>query len=425
MPLRPHCPPIVPPVSQPIVRSLRRPGGSHGTYRGRVASALLASALLLASCAGLFAPKPGLYPVSDPAKRSWEDDGERAALETAIDRSIGYYAQVSPETEFRYGELSYSPAEMIQSLLLFRSLLDDPATFRRRLAMDFLIFESVAAGGNNLFTGYYVPEIDGAAEPAGDLNTPLYARPEGLIEVRLERFGIDLPRQRLMGRVEGDELVPYFSREQIQSAEALAGQAQPLAYVNEVDLFFLQIQGSGVIRFPDGETKFVTYAGTNGHPYRSIGAELIRRNAMKREDVTMQSIRAYLRDNPREVRSLLNSNPSYIFFRTVEGGPIGNIQVPLTPARSLAMDDRLFPKGGLAYLEVELPVRDDPQRTRPMRRFFLVQDTGGVIKGQGRADVFWGQGEDAEWIAGQLKHPGRLFLLVARKEGLQPFAAGN
>jgi membrane-bound lytic murein transglycosylase A len=391
-----------------------------GAWRALLA---VVAALLLASCAALFAPKPGLQPVANPAARGWEDDGDRAALEGAIARSIFYYARLPSETEFRYGEISYSPAEMIQSLELFQTLLDDPATLPARLGREFLIFESVAPAGNNLFTGYYAPTVEGAREPTGELNMPLYARPQGLIEVRLERFGRDLPPRRLMGRLVGEELIPYYSREEIQQDEALTGQAEPLAYVNEVDLFFLQIQGSGVIRFGDGQTVHVSYDGTNGHAYRSIGAELIRRNAMTPGEVTMQSIRTYLREHPDEARPLLFMNPSYVFFRVVEEGPLGNIEVPLTPGRSLAVDDRLFPKGSLTYIEAELPERYDPQRTRPLRRFTLVQDTGGVIKGHGRVDIFWGRGEDAEWVAGHLKHPGRLFLLVARKEALRAFSA--
>jgi membrane-bound lytic murein transglycosylase A len=391
---------------------------------------LAALAFSVSSCAALFAPRTGLLPVPSSAAPAWSDDGERLALDAAIDQSIRYYSQLPPETEFAYGELRYKPEELIRSLQLFRSLPDDPARRRERLARDFLSFESVAPGGNSLFTGYYEPEIEGSHAPVPGLEMPLLGRPEDLVEVHLERFGKDLPRKRIMGRVEGRELLPYPDRADIQDRRALEGQTRVIAYVNEVDLFFLQIQGSGVIRFQDGGSLQVGYDGTNGHPYRSVGAELIRRNALTREQVTLQSIRDWIREHPDEARALLFTNPSYIFFREAAEGPLGNIQVPLTPGRSLATDDTLLPKGGLAYVETELPdpaprPENGSAHTTPLRRFFLIQDTGGAIRGHGRADIFWGRGAEAEWRAGHLKHPGRLLLLVARKEALQSMAAGN
>lgn len=138
----------------------------------------------------------------------------------------------------------------------------------------------------------------------------------------------------------------------------------------------------------------------------------------------MQSIREYLAREPEAVRSLLDTNPSYVFFQAREDGPLGNLNFPLTPGRSLAMDFRLFPKGGLAYLQAEQAVFGDSVATRPLQRFMVVQDTGGAIRGHGRADVFWGKGPEAEWAAGHMRYPGRVFLLVAKKEFL-PAATGE
>ena len=409
----------------------RYPDLEIGPFRSRLRPSwralLSASALAfaLSSCAALVPVRGGLLPVQPSAAPSWSDDGERQALDEAIGQSIRYYRQLPPETEFLYGGERYSPDEMIGSLELFRALPTDSALRRERLARDFLVFESVAPGGKNLFTGYYEPEIEGSRTPVAGLDAPLMVRPDDLIEVQLERFGKDLPRRRIMGRVDGRELRPYYDRAQIQERLVLDGHARVIAYVNEIDLFFLQIQGSGVIRFLDGGTLQVGYDGTNGHPYRSIGAELIHRNALTREQVTLPAIRDWIRDHPGEARALLYTNPSYIFFREAAEGPLGNIQVRLTPGRSLATDDTIFPKGGLAYVETEMPGRTETTPAAPMRRFFLIQDTGGAIRGQGRADIYWGRGEEAEWNAGHLKHPGRLFLLVARKEALRSSAAGN
>ncbi|MCZ6553730.1 MAG: murein transglycosylase A [SAR324 cluster bacterium] len=405
-----------------LQRPARRGGALSGWARAAQIANLAAVVVLAASCAILFEPKVGIAPLDDPEDLRWDDDGTPESLEGAVAQSIRYYRRLPEETMFRYGAEGYSPEEMIRALEHFLALAGHPEDFRERLLADYLLFESVAPGGENLFTGYFEPFIEGARVPSPPLDAPLLARPADLVEVHLERFGGGLPQRRIVGRLQAGQLLPYYSREEIQAQAALDGQVRVLAYVDEVDLFFLQVQGSGVVRLPDGEEMKVTYDGTNGHPYRSIGAELIRREEMTREEVTMQSLRGYLAAHPERVRPLLFANPSYIFFRRTEEGPLGNIEVPLTPGRSLALDHRLFPKGGLAYAEIEIPDREDPTRTRRMARFFLVQDTGGVINGHGRADVFWGAGEEAKWYAGHLKHPGRLFLLVAKKEALQATA---
>jgi membrane-bound lytic murein transglycosylase A len=370
--------------------------------------------LLLVSCA---APR-GLVPLEETGPVGWADDADRDSLAAAIDRSIEYYGRLPESTLFRYGDLVYSAGEMARSHQLFLRLwheAPDGEAFARRLEERFHVFESIALEGENLFTGYFEPVIEGRDAPQAGLNTPIYAEPQDLVRIDLSRFAEDLPPRVLVGRVREGRVVPYFSRREIQEGRMLEGRAEPLAYVNEVDLFFLQIQGSGIVRFPDGRRLRVNYAGSNGHPYRAIGAELIRQEELSREEVTLQTIRKYLEENPEAVRPLLFSNPSYTFFNPVEEGPLGNIRVPLTPGRSLALDHRLFPRGGLAYVESETAAAGDPESTRSLRRFMVVQDTGGVIRGHGRADVFWGNGPEAEWAAGHMKHPGRLLLLVAKK----------
>ena len=384
--------------------------------------ALLAAVLLLASCAG---PR-GLVPVADPGREHWPDDASRESLEAALEQSLRYYERLPATAAFTYGSEVYTAPQMAASLELFRRTLAEapsPEAFEAALAERFLVFESVALQGENLFTGYFEPVIEGSLTPTDHLATPIYGRPADLVEIPLTAFGRDLPNVKLYGRIEGRRVVPYYSRQEIQEGQALAGTMQPIAYVNEVDLFFLQIQGSGLVSLPDGEAIRVNYEASNGQPYRSIGAHLIRSEILSREEVSLQTIRRYLSENPDQVRPLLFSNPSYIFFRLVDEGPLGNIEVPLTPGRSLALDHRLFPKGGLAYVRTDVPVPGDPAATRPLARFMLVQDTGGAIRGHGRADLFWGRGADARWIAGHLKHGGRLFLLVARKEHLPAAAA--
>ena len=186
---------------------------------------------------------------------------------------------------------------------------------------------------------------------------------------------------------------------------------------NQIELAFLQIQGSGLIRLGDGTLMRVNYADQNGHPYRAIGRVLLDR--IPREEMSLQKIRDYLYRHPEEERDILAYNPSYTFFRTVDEGPLGSIEVPLTAGRSLAMDHRLLPRGGLVFIEASYPAESLKEgEAARFSRLGVVQDTGGAIRGHGRADIFWGSGEEAERIAGPMKEKGRIFLLVARKEYL-------
>jgi membrane-bound lytic murein transglycosylase A len=228
-----------------------------------------------------------------------------------------------------------------------------------------------------------------------------------------------------MGRVDNGAMVPYWSRSDIQARLGGKLPARAIVYVNTVDLFFLQIQGSGRVIMPDGRILRVGYDGSNGHPYRSLGAEMIRQQLLQREDVTLQSIRTYLDLNPGAVPALLNTNPSYVFFRELDGsaGPLGNLGVPLTPGRSLAADQHKVPPVAITYVQTDVPVLNDDKATRPLHRFLMVQDIGGAIKGHGRGDIFWGTGDEAEWLAGHSKNPGRLLVLVAKKEFLAPDAS--
>ena len=219
--------------------------------------------------------------------------------------------------------------------------------------------------------------------------------------------------------MEGKRLIPYDSRKEIVDGNSLEGRADVIAYVDAIELFFLQIQGSGLVSFPDGRVKRVNYAQKNGHPYRSVGRLL--KEHIPPEEMSLQSIKAYLHEHPDEVRGILNYNQSYTFFREVEDGPLGYIDVPLTPGRSIAMDRRLAPRGGLAFIETDFPVIDNGEIIgwMPVRRFVLVQDTGSAINGHGRVDIFTGRGDEAEITAGHLKQKGRVFFLVAKKEYLE------
>ena len=199
----------------------------------------------------------------------------------------------------------------------------------------------------------------------------------------------------------------------LEKAPVLAWVADPVA------LFFLQIQGSGKVFLDDGGVLNVHYHSSNGRPYRSIGNLLIQENKIPKALMSMQKIRAYLRAHPGEVDRIFNYNPSYVFFSLEKDGPYGAIRAKLTPGRSIAVDRGIFPMAGIGFIQSQKPVADmnggeENLKWMPFSRFVSSQDTGGAIKGPGRADIFWGSGPYAEMAAGHLKHPGELYFLVLK-----------
>jgi membrane-bound lytic murein transglycosylase A len=265
---------------------------------------------------------------------------------------------------------------------------------------------------NGLFTGYYEPELRVSRRRDGRFAVPIYARPPDLVMVELGLFRADWRGQRTAGRVANGSLVPYASREQIV-AGALAGRAPVIAWAEDpIDVFFMEIQGSGRLAFIDGGAIHVAYEAQNGHPYVAIGREFITRGILPREQVSMQSIRAWLAANPGpQAAEMMNRNPSYVFFRTLDGdGPVGAEGVALSPGRSLAVDRKFLPMSVPIWLDVDDPL-DGSQR---IRRLMVAQDTGGAIRGPVRGDVFWGAGAEAAERAGRMRSTGLYWLLLPK-----------
>ncbi|MDF1535805.1 MAG: MltA domain-containing protein [bacterium] len=261
-----------------------------------------------------------------------------------------------------------------------------------------------------LATGYYVPDLRGSREPSPDYPYPLYRRPDDLLVIDLGDAYPELAGYRLRGRLAERRVLPYWDRAAIEGdRRPLSGQE--LLWVDDpVELFFLHIQGSGLIHFEDGSWSMVNYADQNGHPFRSVSQWLIQRGIMTRDEMSMQNIKAWARDNPDQVSDLLNTNPSYVFFRESPGDtgtPPGALGVPLTPGRSVAVDRRYTPLGAPVFLATTWPNTD-----RPLYRLMVAQDTGGAIKGPVRADFFWGMGDDAGLQAGRMKQPLRMWVLL-------------
>jgi len=393
-----------------------------------IVTALIIFGLAIAGCA-VPPPKPvtsetAMVRVKTNSWPDFTDDLDPESLILAIDQSRAYLRRLPPETIFRYGPDVYTAAHISASLDRFASLfqtLGPSPNLKKALARDFVLYQSVGKNGRGevLFTGYYEPELKASLTPQPPFIWPIYARPEDLIDVNLGDFSSELAGMQIRGRLAGRRLAPYYTRREIDRERVLAGRGLELAWVDDpVALFFLHIQGSGRLRLPDGQLVHIGYAASNGRPYRSLGRRMIEMGLLDSEEMSMPAIKDWLAAHPDQVFELLDYNESYVFFRFLENGPLGNINVPLTPGRSVALDHRLFPKGALAWIESRKPLVRSGQAIewRPFSRFALVQDTGGAIKGPGRLDLFWGHGQEAEAAAGRMKEPGRVFFPVLKNE---------
>lgn len=261
-----------------------------------------------------------------------------------------------------------------------------------------------------LFTGYYEASLKGSREKVPPYTIPLHARPDDLVMVHLGQFREDLKGVRIAGRVKNGTLKPYETREKIVEGN-WPHEDQVLVWVdNPVDAFFVQIQGSGIVTLEnESATMRIGYAGQNGHPYYAIGRELIKIGALTKEEVSLQTIRKWLEENPDQADKIMNTNKSYVFFRELKGdGPLGAEGIALTPKRSLAVDRTLMSYGLPLWVDIEHP----KQGEQPIRQMMVAQDTGGAIRGPVRGDFFWGYGDYAESMAGIMKSQGRYWVLL-------------
>ena len=380
--------------------------------------------LLGAGCAHR-PPPPGpeatLEIVPDDRWPRLDDDLDGASLAAACEPSLAYLERLPADRVLRFGPVERRADELARGLRRACGILSaaaGPDERAARLRDEFLLLRSVGRDGRGevLFTGYYEPVLEARRTPEGDFVHPVYGVPGDLVTVELADFGVEGPPSRLTGRVEERRLRPYPDRETIDFDAGLAAGTEVLGWVADpVDLFFLHVQGSGTLSFPDGARLRAGYAATNGRPYRSIGRLLVDDGLVSPEAMSMQAIRAYLAANPDELRRVLAFNPSYVFFRPLPaaGGPLGCYGEPVTAGRSIATDRSLFPAPILAWVRGRVPAADGGEA--PLARFVLNQDTGGSIRGPGRVDLFFGRGAEAGELAGRTKHGGELYFLVPRR----------
>jgi len=379
--------------------------------------------------AGPGAPAVALIRLSPSDYPAFSDDLNYEGLEQAIAGSIAYLERIPAEREFEFGRDRYSAAHVLQSLRQFKGFLQvrpSSQALQHFIRARYAVYMSSGRNqkGEVLFTGYYEPRIQGCRTIKPECRYPIFGRPEDLVEIDLGAFSEKYKGEKLIGRVHEKRVIPYHDRREIDSGGALYGKSQPVAWVNDpVELFFLHVQGSGKVIFQDGQSMDVGYDSSNGRPYRSIAQLLIDEGKISREEMSLQRIRSYLNQNPSEIQRVLNHNPSYIFFKATPDGPMGALDVRLTPGRSIALDRKFFPAAALAFVETQKPLSDafgDIPSWVDYRVFMLNQDTGGAIQGPGRADLFWGSGPYAEIAAGHLRHPGRLYFLVLKPEAASP-----
>ena len=397
-------------------------------YHGRtiIFGIIIAFALLMAGCTS-FIGEPSkdamMQKISFYSYPTFSDDLEYIGLQHSIAKSLSYLHKIPQDRIFVFGKDRYDTRHMIRSLEHFLEYIEHhPSSHELKdfIRSHYRVYRSVGRDGRGevLYTGYYEPHLRGSLNQSAEYQFPIYARPDDLISIDLSLFSEKYSGEKIMGRINEQTVVPYHDRKEIDSEGALKGKAQALAWVKDpVDIFFLQIQGSGKIYLDNGDVINVHYHTTNGQPYRSIGKLLIDEEKIPLEQMSMQKIRAYLHEHPEEMDAVFNYNPSYVFFKIEPDGPLGNINVRLTPGRSIALDRKIFPKAALAYIETEKPLIDGTGEIdgwTKCSRFALNQDTGGAIKGAGRADLFWGSGHYAEIAAGHLKHPGKLYFLVLK-----------
>jgi membrane-bound lytic murein transglycosylase A len=396
------------------VKSLSQVKNRRKRYRAQLRTLALVSyfVLVFAACTTARTPLSALPVLTD--------DLDRESLRTAIRRSISYLEKLPPDRIVGEHPRRFTAGQVLRSLLAFEKSLDS-WDCRECWTRDFNTrFDLIPSSGDAdletvLFTGYYQPVIEGSLAPTPEYAYPIYSMPADLTVTDRVNFQPSQTAEKMIGRLQGDEFVPYYSRREIDELGSLRERGYEIAWVkNPVDLFFLHIQGSGILQLEDGRRLLVGYAGANGRPYRSIGRLLIDRGKIPQEEMSMQRLRRYLSDHPEEQNEIFSYNESYVFFRFLQDGPLGNIEVPLTAGRSIATDARLFPKGALAFISTERPVLDAAGELvgwRPFSRFVLNQDTGGAIRGPQRADLYFGTGAEAEGAAGYMNRPGKLYFL--------------
>jgi membrane-bound lytic murein transglycosylase A len=352
------------------------------------------------------------------AELDFADDLDVDSLDLAIERSLQYYDGPGHDHVYQIVDRFIGAQQLKESLLMFRQIIKNSnslADKKIQISRKFDLYQAAGQDGNGgvLFTGYYVPLLDGSLTRTDKYKYPLYKPPPDLLAKKISR------NENKIGRMNGSEVVSYYTRREIDVEGVLRNKNLEIVWVSDpVELFFLHIQGSGEIRLEDGTILTVSALQTNGLPYHSLAKHMLERGIISGREASNQNIKRFLREkSDQELYNLLSFNERYIFFHFVEK-PTGSLGLPVTPGRSIATDPAIFPEGALAFIRLSKPVLDQDgkwtSRRIPFSRFVLNQDKGSAIKGPGRVDLFCGFGDEAESIAGSLKETGELYFLIKK-----------
>ncbi len=353
------------------------------------------------------------------------DDLDLASLEKAVALSIQYYEKSGSQGSYCLRDQCYSSREMIDGLEQFLKIMRRkmmPEEREREIRDGFILVkaaDTAGAEGKVLFTGYFEPILEGSRTKTDRFRYPLYRTPDETVVVPGNRAEGQDGQDKFVGRLHNGEVVAHFSRREIDESGILAGRGLEIAWVDDpVALFLLHIQGSGKIRLPDGRLLHVTYAQSNGRPFRGLTGMMVEKGHLKEHERSYEKMKRFLLDNPEGRQDLMNYNERYVFFRTAAEGPLGALNLPLVAGRSIATDLDIYPPGALALIKTRKPLYDEQGRIsswQTFSRFVLNHDTGAAIKGPGRADLFCGTGATAERTAGAMKERGELYFLIKKK----------
>jgi membrane-bound lytic murein transglycosylase A len=361
-----------------------------------------------------------LKPVPPP--EVW-DDQEATSLRAALIQSLKYVKKKPPQAGVPFGEEVVSFREIRRVLEHIKEALD-----RHGLGEEFYswieehcrFFESTAK--TVTFTGYYLASLRGSRTRTPRYRFPLYEPPKDMVRVDLRKFHFfnkfpGLPRSIQARITRTQRVVPYYSRAEIDFQGRLEGKGLEMLWVDSlVDLQALHVQGSGVVALPDGQQVLVGFADSNGLPFRGVGGYLLAEGMIPRNQASTQKVQAFLKAHPELHQRVFSQNARYIFFRKLSGGARGALGVEITPHRTLALEQSLFPSGALGLIETQKPIFEEGKliRWETFRRLVLNQDAGAAIKGSGRVDLYHGFGGENEQRAGSMHQPGRLFFLLEK-----------
>lgn len=344
--------------------------------------------------------------------RSWRDlePGLKASLSYVSKRPAGAFAVRRPGLSLTWGAMRQTLEDLIAALPY---LDDDPALLAQ-------LFVWYPLQENTLVTGYYEPFLEASLEPDPQYPYAIYGRPQDMLEADLGEFHPRWKGQVLRYRMVKNGITPYYSRGEIDFGGALKDKGEELAWVKDrVELYFLQIQGSGRLILPDGSVKHVLYADKNGRELSMLGRTLIQRGYLTRDEASMPRIRSFVQEHPKLAKDPLSADKSYVFFKLSDNGPFGSMGKLLTPMSSIAVDRSKVPLGAALAMSVPLPAPKSGGPTR-LSGIMMAQDTGGAIV-DNHVDLFCGSGPYAEFVSGRMKNPGSLDILVSRRAlGLLP-----